>query len=151
MKKTLFTIGLFSLAAACLLTTAAAEEEDNILAPFTPEGYDYTLPTLENPADCIACKYQQNYHNYRAVGISEPTSSPALTVTGKGWISSAHATSFDAPTNNNSYCAWCHMPTALTITSDNNKAKKLKPGKWHGMSCSGCHTTHHIAGEIGTT
>ncbi len=150
MKKAVLSLSFFGLATACFLAVSVAEEE-NLLAGVTPEGYDYTRPEAESPLSCLNCKYQRNYHQYRVLGVQEPNvGDGTIKVTGKGWLSSAHATSFEAPTNNNTYCAWCHAPTTETVTYDASRAKKLKKGKWHGMSCNGCHTTHGIAGEIGT-
>lgn len=151
MKKGMLTISFLGLAAACFLAVTAAQEEENPLAGVTPEGYDYTLPEEESPVGCLACAHQSNFHLYRAVGVQEPNvGDGTIKVTGIGWISSAHAVSMERITNANTYCAWCHAPTTPNVTFDVTSAKKIKKGKWHGMSCQGCHTTHTIAGEIGT-
>ncbi len=155
MKKLLLSLGFFALATVAMLAVTLAEEGTTIIGPYTPENYDYALPEVESPESCLNCGHQRDgYHLYRAVGLTEPTGeahSPAeLEITGKGWLSSKHAQSITAPTNNNTYCAWCHQPTLQTASSDNNKVKAVKAGKWHGMSCQGCHTTHTIAAEFGT-
>lgn len=156
MKKILAFTCISCLAVACYLVMGvAAEDEATLLGGVTPEGYDYTKPEEESPESCAACAHQRDNHLWRVLGAEPPETEEhapqsATVVTGIGWLSSAHATSFIAGVNNNSYCAWCHAPTTYKVTSNANDASVLKPGKWHAMSCAGCHTTHHIAGEIGT-
>ena len=154
MKKLIFSLGFITLATMVMLTVTLAEEGETIIGPYTPENYDYLLPEAESPESCLNCAHQADgYHLYRVMGIPEPTGghAPATgATTGKGWLDSKHAVSVTAPTNNNTYCAWCHQPTLETASFDNNKAKPVKAGKWHGMSCAGCHTTHSIAAQYGT-
>lgn len=154
MKKLIFSLGFFALATMVMLTVTLAEEGETIIGPYTPENYDYLLPEAESPESCLNCAHQADgYHLYRVMGIPEPTGghAPATgATTGKGWLDSKHAVSVTAPTNNNTYCAWCHQPTLETASSDNNKVGVVKAGMWHGMSCQGCHTTHTIAAQFGT-
>jgi hypothetical protein len=153
MKKLVITAGMFILAASAMLAVSLAQETEPIIAPFTPEGYDYTLPEAGSPESCLNCAHQSNYHLYRVVGLTEPTGgahAPALEVSGIGWLSSKHAVSVTEPTNNNTYCALCHQPTLDKVAKDNNSARPVKAGKWHGMSCAGCHSTHGVAAIYGT-
>jgi Zn-finger protein len=154
MKKFVIAAGMFILAAGTMYAVSLAQETEPIIGPFTPEGYNYTLPEGESPESCLNCGHQLNYHLYRAVGLTEPNSAShtpaALQITGKGWLSSAHSQSVDEPANSNTYCAWCHQPTYEKVTSDNNEAKSIKAGNWHGMSCEACHTTHTLAAQFGT-
>lgn len=154
MSRKFAFLGVFMLAAGCVLIGVGAEDEEALIDAFTPENYDYTLPEEESPQGCLDCMHQSDYHLYRAVGLTEPENGEhaptAFSNTGKGWLSSKHATATTKGLNDNTYCSWCHMPTNSKASSDNNSAKVIKAGSWHGMSCQGCHTTHSIAAVFGT-
>ena len=153
MRKTILTFGLFGLA-ACFLLAVSSADEGLVLDLVTTEGFKHPAASGGR-----ACAHQQigwdgNTHLEDAVGVENAVDShsPAATIaiTGVGWISSGHANSMHSPVNNNSYCAWCHMPGPDLVTNDSNAAQVIKFGNWTGVECIGCHTSHSIAAQLGT-